>query len=181
MTIFIHSFLTAPEPMWPMPLCYPRKDLLFKHVVLSSLAQMSNKVKQKKSWVTLFTQAVFLSAPVALCQLSSQHIFTSNLTEELEIRVGLFSSRQRWAKLCCVFGKTSCLRLFQEETFWGCSLLPKAHPSSHPIYSASPRQTNVLPPGLGRHLPSLPRSSPTLVVLTAPYAKSVIVPGRKPG
>lgn len=105
MKIFIHTFLTAQEPVWPMPLCYPHKDLLFKHVVLSCLAQMSNEVKQKKSWLTPFTYAVFPSPPVALSL--TTYIFTTNVTEELEIRVGLFSSRQCWAKLCCILRKTS--------------------------------------------------------------------------
>lgn len=81
------------------------KICLFKHVVLSCLAQMSNEVKQKKSWLTPFTYAVFLSSPVALCL--TTYIFTTNVTEELKIRVGLFSSRQCWAKLCCILQKTS--------------------------------------------------------------------------
>lgn len=139
MKIFIRTFLTAQEQVWPMPLCYPRKDLLFKHVVLSCLAQMSNEVKQKKSWLTPFTYAVFLSPPVALCL--TTYIFTTNVTEELEIRVGLFSSRHCWAKLCCILRKTSYAKGSSRMRLFGpahCSQM--LFPTPRAFTSASSRQ-----------------------------------------
>lgn len=52
MKIVIHTFLTAQESVWPRPSCYPRQDLLFRHVVLPRLAPVSNEVKQQELTVS---------------------------------------------------------------------------------------------------------------------------------
>lgn len=153
------------------------KICLFKHVVLSCLAQMSNEVKQKKSWLTPFTYAVFLSSPVALCL--TTYIFTTNITEELEIRVGLFSSRQCWANLCCILEKISYAKGSARMRLFGpacCSQMLFPTPSA--FTPASSRQMNLLPSALDIHLLSLPRSSPTLVVFVASCSKSATVFGK---
>lgn len=120
--------------------------------------------------LTPFTYAVFLSLPVALCL--TTYIFTTNVTEELKIRVGFFSSRRCWAKLCCTLWKTS-------YAFWASSLLPNALPNAQSIYSSSTKAKESAATMAGQTPPFPPRSSPTLVVFAAPCSKLAIIFGRE--